>query len=134
MLGAWVAETNGGVGGHIALRAGTAEAHACVWSEATGLPAERLTSVTRFFVPPEVRGAGIGGALLDAACTDAAARSLHPALEVVETDHDAVSLYERRGRQRVHSERWAAARDSETLLHHYVAPPATSSRAASPEA
>ena len=133
-LGAWVAEADGPVVGHIVLRAGTAEADASVWSEATGLPPDRLASITRFFVSPGLRCAGVGGALLDAACAEAGARSLRPALEVVETDRDAVRLYERRGWRRVHSERWAAACDGETLLHHYVAPPATSSRAASPAA
>jgi GNAT superfamily N-acetyltransferase len=133
-LGAWVAEADGLVLGHIVLRAATAEAGVQAWFDATGLPPERLASVTRFFVSPELRGAGIGGALLDAACAEAAARGLRPALEVVETDRDAGSLYERRGWRRVHSERWAAARDGETMLHHYVAPQTTSSRAASPAA
>jgi hypothetical protein len=48
---------------------------------------------------------------------------LHPALDVVETNHDAIRLYEQRGWRRVRSEPWAAAQDGKTLLHYYVAPP-----------
>ena len=134
LLGAWVAEADGLVVGHLALRAGAAEPGARVWSEATGLPMERLASVTRFFVSPQSRGAGIGGALLDAGCAEATARGAHPVLDVVETDRDAIRLYEGRGWRRVHSEPWTAARDGKTLLHYYVAPLAASSRAASPAA
>jgi ribosomal protein S18 acetylase RimI-like enzyme len=65
----------------------------------------------------------VGRALLDAACAEAAARGLHPALDVVETNRDAIRLYEGRGWQRVLSEPWTAAQDSKTLLHYYVAPP-----------
>lgn len=125
MVCAWVAVETGRAVGHIALRARTAEAGATVWSDATGLPPEKLASVTRFFVSRDRRGAGVGGALLDAACAEAAARGLHPTLDVVETDHDAIRFYELRGWRRVRSESWAAARDGKTLLHYYVAPPAT---------
>jgi len=123
MLGAWVADNDGRIVGHIALRAGTADASAAVWSEATGLPPEQFASITRLFVSRDSRGAGVGGALLDAACAEAAARGLHPGLDVVETDHDAIRLYEQRGWRRVRSEPWAA-HDGKTLLHHYVAPAA----------
>jgi GNAT superfamily N-acetyltransferase len=125
MLGAWVAEddNDGRIVGHITLRAGTADASAAVWSDATGLLPEQLASVTRLFVSRDRRGAEVGGALLDAACTEAATRGLHPALDVVETNHDAIRLYEQRGWRRVLSEPWAA-HDGKTLLHYYVGPPA----------
>lgn len=132
LLGAWIAAADGLLVGHVALRAGSAEAGARVWSEATGVPPERLGSITRFFVAPARRGAGIGGALLDAACADATARGLHPVLDVVDTDRDAIRLYERRGWRRIHSEPWAAAPGGKTLLSYYVAPLDASSRAASP--
>lgn len=123
MLGAWVAETDGRIVGHVALSAGTADTSASVWSEATGLPPEQFASITRLFVSTDNRGVGVGRALLDTACAEAATRGLHPALDVVETDHDAIRLYEQSGWRRVHSEAWTADREGETLLHHYVAPP-----------
>jgi GNAT superfamily N-acetyltransferase len=125
MLGAWVAENDGRIVGHVLLRSGTAEASASVWASATGLPPEQFAAVTRFFVSPDSREAGAGGALLDAALAEATARGLHPALDVVETNLDAIHFYERRGWQRVHSEPWAAAEDGKTLLHYYVAPAKT---------
>jgi GNAT superfamily N-acetyltransferase len=122
LLNAWVAESDGRIVGHIGLRAATADVSASVWSDATGLPPERLASITRFFVSCDSRAAGVGGALLDAACAEAGARGLHPALDVVETNHDAIRLYEQRGWRRVGSQPWPAAQDGKTLLHYYVAP------------
>ncbi|HEX6761871.1 MAG TPA: GNAT family N-acetyltransferase [Gaiellaceae bacterium] len=121
-LGAWVAHGGGVVAGHIVLRATTADGGADVWSAATGLPPEQIAATTRFFVARESRGAGVGGALLDAACAEAAARDLIPALDVVETNRDAIRLYEHRGWQRVHDEVWDDAPDGETMLYYYVAP------------
>ncbi len=123
MLGAWVAESEGRIVGHIALRAGTADASAAVWSDAAGLPPEQLAAITRLFVSLDSRGTGVGRELLDAACLEAAARGLRPALDVVETNRAAIRLYERRGWKRVLSEPWAAAQDGKTLLHYYVGPP-----------
>ncbi len=131
-LAAWVAEVDDRIAGHVALRGATADAGAGAWSAATGLPPNRLASITRLFVAGRERGAGIGGALLEAASVEAATRGLRPVLDVTDKDRDAIRLYERRGWRRVHSEPWAVA--PETLLHYYIAPPARSSRAASPAA
>jgi GNAT superfamily N-acetyltransferase len=123
LLGAWVAEDDTGrVVGHIALCPGAAESDASVWAEATGRAATEFAAISRLFVALDSRGAGVAGALLAAACAEADARGLHPALDVVENCQDAIRLYERRGWQRVRSEPWAAARDGKTLLHYYVAP------------
>jgi hypothetical protein len=43
-------------------------------------------------------------------------------LDVVETNRDAIRLYERRGWQRVFTEPWREARDERLDLHYYVAP------------
>ncbi|HEY1368693.1 MAG TPA: bifunctional class I SAM-dependent methyltransferase/GNAT family N-acetyltransferase, partial [Gaiellaceae bacterium] len=126
---AWVAEVDGRIAGHIALRAAAADTGAGIWSDATGLPPERLAAITRLFVSAGHRGAGLGGALLDAACAEAAAGGLRPVLDVTEKDRAAMRLYERRGWRRVHSEPWRLA--PETQLHYYVSPD-TSPRAATP--
>jgi GNAT superfamily N-acetyltransferase len=128
MLSAWVAERRGRIVGHIALDAGKTDGSAAVWSEATGLPPERLAAITRLFVSLEGRGTGVGRALLDAACGEAAVRGLHPALDVVETNLDAIRLYERCGWRRVFTEPWRSAHDGKTLLHYYVAPPGETGR------
>jgi ribosomal protein S18 acetylase RimI-like enzyme len=131
-LAAWVAEVGDRIAGHVALRATAADAGAAAWSEATGLPPDGLGSITRLFVSRHDRGAGFGGALLETACAESAARGLKPVLDVTDKDRGAIRVYERRGCRRVDSEPWAHA--PETMLHYYVAPPATSSRAATPAA
>lgn len=122
LLGAWVAERASHIVGHVALRAGTAEPGGEVWSDATGLPPEQLAAVNRLFVAPASRGTGIGSALLETACGAAVSHRLHPVLDVAETDHEAIALYERRGWRRVHSETWRADESGRKLLHYYVAP------------
>jgi GNAT superfamily N-acetyltransferase len=122
MLGAWVAETHSAAIGHVALAAVGAGSSAALWKRLTGLPPVRLASISRLFVAPTARGAGAGAALLDAACADADLRSLRPVLDVVETNRDAIRLYERRGWQRVFTEPWQEARDEHLELHYYVAP------------
>jgi GNAT superfamily N-acetyltransferase len=121
MIGAWVATDGARVVGHVALRAvSAADGGASAWSEATGLPAERHASVARLFVSPDSRGAGLGRALLDTVRAESAARGLHPALSVLETDADAVRLYERNGWRRVLSESFSASPGGEALVHRYV--------------
>jgi ribosomal protein S18 acetylase RimI-like enzyme len=122
MLGAWVAETNTAAIGHVALAPVGAGSSAALWKRLTGLPPVRLASISRLFVAPAARGAGAGSALLDAACADADMRGLHPVLDVVETNRDAIRLYERRGWQRVFTEPWREARDVRLELHYYLAP------------
>jgi GNAT superfamily N-acetyltransferase len=124
LLGAWVANEGRGVAGHVALAAVGAGHGADVWSEATGLPPAGLASTTRLFVARGSRGAGLGSELLDVACAAAAGRGLHPVLDVVETNREAIRLYERHGWRLVHSEPWADARDEPLALRYYVAPAA----------
>jgi GNAT superfamily N-acetyltransferase len=120
LLSAWVAQEASRIVGHVALAAVTPGPAADTWSAAAGVPPAALASVSRLFVEHQARGAGVGGALLDAACADAARRGLHPVLDVVETNRDAMRLYERRGWWRVHSEPWADARDERLTIHYYV--------------
>ena len=120
MLGAWVAEDRGRVVGHVALAEVEPGHGADALSDATGLPPVALASMTRLFVAGASRGAGLGSSLLGQACSAAAQCGLHPVLDVVETNRDAIRLYERRGWRRVHSEPWADAGDEQLLLHYYV--------------
>jgi GNAT superfamily N-acetyltransferase len=82
-----------------------------------------VAHVSRLFVTPDARGAGLGAALLDEARQWATARGLSLALEVVvEEGSSAVALYERTGWRRV---RTAAADFAKpdggvVMVHHYV--------------
>jgi len=120
MLGALVAEERGRIAGHIALAAVASGRPAATWSEAAGVPTAGLASISRLFVAHDARGAGTGAALLEAACIDAERRGLRAVLDVVETNRDAIRLYERHGWRRVHSEPWSEARGEQLTLHYFV--------------
>jgi GNAT superfamily N-acetyltransferase len=120
MLGAWVADDQGRVVGHVALAAVHAGPAATVWSDAAGVLPGRLAATSRLFVVHDGRRAGVGGALFDTACAEAVRLGLCPVLDVVETNRDAIRLYERRGFSRVQSEPWADAREEPLTIHYYV--------------
>ncbi len=97
-LGAWVAELDGRVAGHIGLgRNRDSDLAPTVWGERHGLPPDRTAVVSRLFVAPWARGRGIGALLIGAAVAEARHRDLHPVLDVVASDAAAVALYERLG-------------------------------------
>lgn len=111
---AWVAERGRDVVGHVVLRAvaaGDAE-----WEAATAWCAAELGVISRLFVDADLRGAGFGGSLLDAATTEALSRGLHPVLDVVETRVSAIQFFERRGWRRVLTKPWSAKAE---LAHHF---------------
>ncbi|MFG2096205.1 GNAT family N-acetyltransferase [Streptomyces sp. NPDC048612] len=103
LTAAWVAETDGAVAGHAALCG---------------------AEVSRLYVAPAARGAGLGGRLLDAVEEEAVARGLRPVLEVKATDTAAVALYERRGWLRRTTERQDWGAGETVTVHHYEARPA----------
>ncbi|MEW1718098.1 GNAT family N-acetyltransferase [Streptomyces sp. NPDC093109] len=120
---AWVAELDGRVVGHVALSpAGDGDAAPGLWSERTGRPAAGAAVVSRLFVSPSARGHGIGALLMDRAVRDAAARGLHPVLDVVASDTAAAALYERLGWHllAVVEQRWSP--DLTVMVRCYAAP------------
>jgi threonine aldolase/GNAT superfamily N-acetyltransferase len=98
---AWVAEEDGEIVGHVALRPLSSPPVLAMASEALGLPAERLGVVARLIVSPRYRRRGLGRSLLETAALEARARGLWPILDVVASDEAAIGLYESCG--------WAAA-------------------------
>jgi GNAT superfamily N-acetyltransferase len=95
LLGSWVAEVDGSVAGHVALR------------RAAG-----SSMVTRLWVAPSARRRGLGSALCEAACARAAQLSLHPSLEVAAGRAAAIALYEKGG--------WTFVSRTPDAMHHYV--------------
>ncbi|GFE13097.1 GNAT family N-acetyltransferase [Streptomyces glebosus] len=102
LTAAWVAETDGTVAGHAALCG---------------------PEVSRLYVAPAARGAGLGGRLLRAVGAEAAARGLRPVLEVKATDTAALALYERLGWRRRATERQDWGGGEMVTVHRYAAPP-----------
>lgn len=121
LVAAWVAVEALGIGGHVTLRDPVPEHGIPFWSGATGLAPTGLACVSRLFVRPGRRGAGVGGALLAAACAGAERRGLRPVLDVMDTAGEAMALYESRGWRRVGSVPWDAWGEA-TTLHYYVSP------------
>ncbi|MEU8781622.1 GNAT family N-acetyltransferase [Streptomyces sp. NPDC048637] len=103
LTAAWVAGTDGTVTGHAALCG---------------------AEVSRLYVAPAARGAGLGGRLLRAVAAEAAARGLRPVLEVKTTDTAAIALYERQGWRRRATERQDWGTGEVVTVHRYEAQPA----------
>jgi GNAT superfamily N-acetyltransferase len=125
LLTAWVAvNEEKTVVGHVALCSAIGDPAAPLWSAASSLAPEHLAVVAKLFVGPRARSRGLGAALLAAACAEARARSLRPALEVLDHDRGAIALYERVGWLRVASTpaSWATEGDRQALLHNYLFP------------
>jgi len=114
----WVAEVERTIVGHVVLL--TLVTDDADWEAATGVNATELGVVSRLFVDPDSRRAGVGGTLLDTASAEAVARGLHPVLDVIETRASATHLYEQRGWRRVLTKPWSA--DAELAHHFYVGP------------
>jgi len=96
-LGAWVAESEKGIVGHVALQPRSSRAVMALGSAATGRPPEQLCVVARLFVSPTERKAGIGSSLLALAADAGVARGLWPILDVASHLDNAIRLYERAG-------------------------------------
>lgn len=97
-LGAWVAELEGRVVGHVGLApAGDGDVAPGLWGERNGTSRELTAVVSRLFVAPGARGHGIGALLVGRAVEEARRRGLHPVLDVVASDTAAAALYERLG-------------------------------------
>jgi GNAT superfamily N-acetyltransferase len=93
----FAAEVDGVVVGQVAVAAVPDDDFADAWTEATGLDRGGLAMVSSFFVLPDVRGHGVGRALLDAAVDWIRDRGRVPVLDVVPAHGAAVRLYERSG-------------------------------------
>lgn len=120
-LAAWVAETDGGIVGHVLLSNGQADPDLAA---AIGVPQERMAVVVRLFLVPRARGHGLATRLLDAATTEAYARELQPALEVMDTDYAAIKLYRRLNWQHKGSGPATFTRldGQPAIVHYFVAP------------
>lgn len=122
MLGAWVAELDGRLVGHVSLsRSGEDDLAPGLWSERKGTRRDLTAVVSRLFVAPQARGHGIGALLLGQAEETARQSGLHPVLDVVASDIAAAALYERLGWERLATleQRWSPHQT--VTVHCYAA-------------
>ncbi|MEV7185817.1 GNAT family N-acetyltransferase [Kitasatospora sp. NPDC093102] len=123
LLAAWIAESDGGLAGHVGLaRSAPGDLAPALWSHRTGGPPALTAVVGRLYVAPRARGHLIGARLLACAVTHARALGLHPVLDVLATDTAAVALYRRLGWTNLGSgdQRWASGRT--VTVHCFAAP------------
>ncbi len=100
-LGAWVAEDDSMVVGHVALHTPADDPTFEQVRRATGRDAAAVAVVARLFSSPDVRGRGIGWALLTGAEQAAHAVGRLPVLDVGKALTAAIALYDRAGWRRV---------------------------------
>lgn len=96
-FGAWVAEEDGEVLGHVALHRRSSDAVLALAAEALNQPSDRVGVIARLLVAPMARRKGIGRLLLKAATGDCLRRGLYPILDVVTEHVAAIRLYEHEG-------------------------------------
>lgn len=100
-VGAWVAEVDGAVVGHVALQERPGDPTVVVAAPATGRPEAELVLVARLYVDPGARRSGLARTLLRHATAEAAARGRRAVLDVGQPFTAAVALYEAEGWTRV---------------------------------
>jgi predicted N-acetyltransferase YhbS len=106
-LRAWVAQRDGEILGHVALHARAAPEVMEIVLSATGLDEDQVIVLARFLVAPWARRQGIGSALIERATEEAVSMGRRAVLDVVDTHHDAIALYERGGWTRAGRVDWA---------------------------
>ncbi|MCH8611896.1 GNAT family N-acetyltransferase [Arsenicicoccus dermatophilus] len=108
-LGAWVAELDGKVVGHVALTEPGPHDHAPrIWAELAGEPVERTAVLGRLFVSPDARGHQLGRRLCHTATAAASAHDRTAVLDVMLKDEAAIATYTSLG--------WRAIGD---FTHHH---------------
>lgn len=127
-LGAWTAVRDGAVVGHVVLRAGFDDLDPLLAEagDVADVAPDRLASVARLFVVPAARRLGLGAALIRHVTTEAAARDLRLALDVVDDGRGAAqALYESAGWRRVTTVKaaWTTPDGTHPLVHYYLSPP-----------
>lgn len=122
-LGAWVAELNGQVVGHVALHATSLPVVVDRARTALGAPSDDdLAVVARLIVDPRKRRMGGGRALLDHAAGAAWRRQRHPILDVVTRYEAANALYTAAGWTNVGEVEMRFADGTVLQSYVYVAP------------
>ncbi len=100
-LGAWVADVDGAVAGHVALHATSTDAVMALATGVTDREPSAFGVVARLLVDPDRRRLGLGRALLDTAAGAARRLGRWPMLDVAVAHETAVVMYDRLGWRRI---------------------------------
>lgn len=118
----WVAEKDGEVVGHVALHVAAVDPTLLAAQRATGLPPEGLAVLARLLVAPNARRAGLGRELLDLATSHARSRGQRAVLDVVQSAHAPIALYEAAGWTRIEPLRLKVSEMTALDLWVYLSP------------
>ena len=120
---AWVAESGDGrIVGHVALHTPAEDPTLDAAADATGIPHDGLALLARLFVAPSMRRTGLGRTLLRHAAAQAPALGRRAVLDVGQSLHSAVALYESEGWARVGELHLPLDPDTMLDLWVYVSP------------
>jgi GNAT superfamily N-acetyltransferase len=123
-LGAWVAEREGSVAGHVALhRTSLPVVMECARRALASTADDELAVVARLIVSPTARREGIGRLLLERAATAARGLGRHPILDVVTRYDAANALYLAAGWVNAGEVEMRFADGTTLSSYVYVAPP-----------
>jgi GNAT superfamily N-acetyltransferase len=121
-LGAWVAENELNIVGHVALHRASSPVVMRLARSKLKVPGSALGIVARLLVAPSARRLGIGRRLLGVAANEARDRGLAPILDVVSRHRGATALYESEGWTRLGSTRITLMNGKTVNEHVYAAP------------
>lgn len=110
---AWVSTRGADATGHVSVTSLEPDALGDAWSTGTGLPHHDLVCLSVLFVDQTLRGAGIGGQLMDAAESWIFKRGHTAVLDVVQQHSSALAVYRHRGWREVGQARPPWLPDSE---------------------
>lgn len=105
MYGAWVAECNNQILGHVSLGDSHEKVLNVLHKEA-GLDEKKFCEISRLFVAPALQHSGLGEKLLLLAIEKAKELSLEPVLDVLTSNTDAQKFYEDIGWKKIGSFSW----------------------------
>lgn len=101
MIGAWVAELDGRLVGHVILSEPQGEDAVVMWQAQSGATDTEIAVLARLFVHPDARGHSAGRQLTTAAALHAAKIGRRCVFDVMTKDTVAIQLYERLGCERL---------------------------------
>ncbi|MFD5897968.1 GNAT family N-acetyltransferase [Streptomyces sp. NPDC060366] len=97
LLGAWVAEAEDRVVGHVAVSRAAGEGAVALWTDRSGASEDAVCVLARLFVLSQVRKRAVGEHLVRAAEKYANDHRLRLVLDVMRKDTSAIRLYRRLG-------------------------------------
>lgn len=123
LLGAWVAELDHHIVGHVAVSAPQVGDDAVsIWLDQSTDQRDALAVLGRLFVLRSARGHSLGERLVRSAMADATSRDLRLVLDVMRKDEAAIRLYERLGWRQIGTAAHIVDGGQHVPAYCYVAP------------